>query len=113
MPAILQVDFPYAGPFGDDMTESLRDLAASICQEPGFLWKIWTIREEREEAGGIYLFADRDAAEAYAAKHCERLKRMGVKSINAKVFDVQIQLTSITRGPVRNETQRTARESKS
>ena len=113
MPTILQVNFPYAGPFGDEMTESLRDLAASICVEPGFLWKIWTISEESEEAGGIYLFADGDAAEAYASKHSERLKQMGVKSINAKVFHVQMPLTSMTRGPVRDESHQTARETKS
>ena len=100
MPTILQVDFPYAGPSGDEMTEPMRDLAASICGEPGFLWKIWTMNQDTSEAGGIYLFADYASAKAYAEKHTERLTQMGVKSIVAKVFNVQMPLTNITKGPV-------------
>lgn len=38
-PVLLQVDFPYTGPFGDGMTEGMRGLAESVAQEPGFLWK--------------------------------------------------------------------------
>ena len=45
MAKLLQIDFPFAGPFGDDMAVALRELAESIASEPGFIWKIWkTIR---------------------------------------------------------------------
>lgn len=37
---ILQVDFPLNGPFGDEMARQFEDLAKSINDEPGFLWKI-------------------------------------------------------------------------
>ncbi len=37
---ILQVDFPLDGPFGDEMARQFEDLAKSINDEPGFLWKI-------------------------------------------------------------------------
>lgn len=100
MPTILQVDFPYSGPFGEEMAEQMRQLAVSISEEPGLLWKIWTINEDAGEAGGIYLFADRGAADAYAEKHTTRLTQMGIESINAKVFEVHMSLTSITNGPV-------------
>ena len=40
MPVLLQVDFAFAGPWGDAMTEACRGLAESIAQEPGFIWKV-------------------------------------------------------------------------
>ena len=63
MPYLLQVDFPYSGPWGDEMSVAMRDLAQSIAQEPGLLWKIWTESQTTGEAGGVYLFDDRASAE--------------------------------------------------
>ena len=51
MTTLLQIDFPYPGPWGDEMTAAMRGLAQSIAQEPGLLWKIWTENAERQEAG--------------------------------------------------------------
>ena len=63
MTTLLQIDFPYPGPWGDEMTAAMRGLAQSIAQEPGLLWKIWTENAERQEAGGIYLFTDPASAQ--------------------------------------------------
>ncbi len=40
MPALLQVDFPFEGPFGDAMAEGMKGLAESIAAEPGLIWKV-------------------------------------------------------------------------
>jgi hypothetical protein len=37
MPQLLQFDFPYDGPFDDEMLEQLGDLARSIAEEPGLI----------------------------------------------------------------------------
>jgi hypothetical protein len=97
---LVQFDFPYAGPFGEDMTAALRGLADSIREEPGLRWKIWTENEAAGEAGGIYLFESAETAEAYVRKHGERLAGFGVTGIRAKVFDVNPALSAITRGPL-------------
>ena len=55
---LLQVHFAFSGPFGDEMSTQLAELAQSINQEPGFIWKIWTENRATQEAGGIYLFED-------------------------------------------------------
>ena len=39
MSVLLQVDFPFQGPFGDAITEGMRELAHSIAHEPGLIWK--------------------------------------------------------------------------
>src|SRR5690606_4590465 len=51
MSYILQVDFPYAGPWGHEMTKVMDGLARSIADEPGLIWKIWTANETTGEAG--------------------------------------------------------------
>ena len=77
MPKLLQIDFPFNGPFGKEMTKVLNELALSITEEPGFIWKIWTEKESLKEAGGIYLFESEEAAGAYLKKHTARLKDLG------------------------------------
>lgn len=42
---LLQVDFEFSGPFGEEMSNALVDLAKSINNEPGMIWKIWTENE--------------------------------------------------------------------
>lgn len=100
MSKLLQIDFPFSGPFGDQMTEALKQLAVSITEEPGFIWKIWTENKSMQEAGGIYLFANEDTAKAYLNKHTARLKELGVQKVHAKIFDVNESLSSITNGPI-------------
>lgn len=96
---LLQIDFPFAGPFGADMAAQLGGLAQDIAAEPGLLWKIWTENEGDKRAGGIYLFADGDNAARYLAKHRARLQGFGISGIEAKTFAVNDALNAVTRGP--------------
>jgi hypothetical protein len=100
MPKLLQMDFPFSGPFGDEMAESLRELALSINEEPGFLWKIWTENREQNLAGGIYLFETEADACAYLEKHRARLKESGVNTVNAHIFDINAALSYLNRAPL-------------
>ncbi|AXT45356.1 MULTISPECIES: monooxygenase [Chromobacterium] len=95
MPKLLQVHFDYPGPFGNDMSAQLQALAASINQEPGFIWKIWTENPRRQEAGGVYLFADEESAQAYLRMHSARLKALGVSEVSSRIFDVNPALSQI------------------
>lgn len=97
---LVQFDFPFKGPYGEEMTQAMEGLARSIAEEPGFVWKIWTENLQTQEAGGIYLFEDEDSALAYIRKHSARLKEFGVEQVNAKMFDVNIELSRSTKGPL-------------
>ena len=99
MAVLLQVDFPFEGPFGDAMAGALSDLANSINEEPGFLWKIWTENEREKTAGGIYLFADEPSARAYLTMHTERLAGFGITGVRGMIFDINPALTEINHGP--------------
>lgn len=98
---LLQLHFRFTGPFGDEMSSQLVDLAKSINQEPGFISKIWTENKANQEAGGIYLFEDEQTALAYLTKHTARLKSLGVDEIVSKMFDINETLTEINHGRTR------------
>lgn len=100
MPYLLQVDFKSDGPFGEEMTGAYTDLAKSINEEPGLIWKIWTESSEHKEAGGIYLFETKENAENYKEMHSKRLAGFGISTINAKVFSVNSKLSEINHGPL-------------
>ena len=95
---LLQLHFAFSGPFGSEMSRQLVELAESINQEPGFIWKVWTESEKNHEAGGIYLFEDEETALAYLNKHTARLKSLGVDEVIGKVFDVNEPLTALNHG---------------
>lgn len=101
MTYILQVDFKMNGPFGDEMVEAFADLAKSINEEEGFIWKIWTENAETNEAGGIYNFETKETAEAYLEMHSKRLTSFGVTDINGKIFVANRALTEINNGPIK------------
>ncbi len=98
MKKLLQVDFSFNGPFGEDMCTGLKELAESINHEPGFIWKIWTENEKEQEAGGIYLFEDESSAKSYLEMHTARLKQFGIEEVHAKIFDVNALLTEVNKG---------------
>ncbi len=100
MSYILQVDFPYHGPWGEEMAQAMQQLAESIAQEPGFIWKFWTENKEAQEAGGIYMFSDIPSAQAYLAKHTQRLMGFGIPHVNGKIFLINEKLSIIDKAPM-------------
>lgn len=100
MAYILQVDFKMEGPFGDKMAAQFKELAESINEEEGMLWKIWTEDAVAREAGGIYLFETKETAAAYLDMHSKRLNGFGITVINSKIFAVNESLTKINKGPI-------------
>lgn len=99
MPYLLQIDFPYSGPWGDEMAAAMTGLAQSIAEEPGLLWKLWTENQDTGEAGGIYLFADLASAQTYLAMHTQRLLGFGIATANSKIFTVNQALSRLDRAP--------------
>ncbi len=101
MAYVLQVDFKMNGPFGDEMAEAFSDLAKSINDEEGFMWKIWTESPETNEAGGIYIFETKETAQKYLDMHTRRLADFGITDVNAKILAINSKLTEITKGPMK------------
>jgi len=81
-----------------------REAANIIASVEGLIWKIWIFREEESEMGGMYLFANRAAAEAYV-KHpviqavCSN---PAVLSHQSQLWDVESSLSALTRAPLQD-----------
>jgi hypothetical protein len=93
---LLQVDFPHNGPFGDELTTAMSDLAKDIANEKGLISKLWTENEMNKEAGGIYLFDNEEDAVRYLKKHTERLEAFGYSNIRGKIFVVNEALSALS-----------------
>ena len=95
---LLQMDYLFPGPWGEEMAAEYADLAGRIADVPGLICKVWTENRETGEAGGVYLFEDEATLDAYMGPKIERMKAAGVEGLRAKKFDVNETLTRITRG---------------
>jgi hypothetical protein len=98
---ILQVNFKFNVP-KSDYEEAALSLAGQFAAVPGLRWKIWTMNEADNEAGGIYLFADAAALETYLSGPlaAQVKSHPALSDMSVKQFDVMTDATTITRGPV-------------
>jgi len=99
MAVIMHVDFPHQNIWGKEMASQMKELAQSINNEPGFIWKIWTESKKDELAGGVYLFDSRENAENYLKMHSARLQKFGYSDIRGKVFEINEELSTINTAP--------------
>ena len=82
------------------MATQMAELAESIAEEPGLIWKIWTENAQDSTAGGIYLFSDEASARAYLQKQQQRLKGFGIPAVTALVFAVNTALSQANHAPL-------------
>jgi hypothetical protein len=77
-------------------------MAEPIAQAPGLLWKIWLMNEADREAGGIYLFESREAAQGFLTSAAVKdfAAHPMISEVSAKMFNPDETLSKVTRGPV-------------
>jgi hypothetical protein len=85
-----------------ELAPIFQEVAGAIAAVPGMRWKIWLCNEEAKEAGGIYLFDDHAAIDAYLAGPivASMCTLPGLIEATVKRFDALPELTLATRGPV-------------
>jgi hypothetical protein len=81
-----------------------RDAATIIASVEGLIWKIWLYRKDEFESGGMYLFANRETAEAYLNHPVVQAvcSSPAVVSTHSQLWDVESSLSALTRGPLRD-----------
>ncbi len=77
---IWDLHMTYDGPITEGFLAGTKQLAESIAEEPGVIWKIWTAEEGTNHYGSTYLFRDRAYLETYKAMHMKRLAASGSRS---------------------------------
>ena len=98
---LLQINFNLKVSSGEYETTA-NSLADTFANVEGLEWKIWTLNADQREAGGIYLFRDAAAVDAFLAGPlaAEVKKAPFLDNLSVKRFDVMDQATAVTRGPV-------------
>ena len=61
---VLTVKYNYSMPT-EEFKKITSSIAAQFSEIPGLCWKIWLIKEDRKEAGGVYLFESTEALEQF------------------------------------------------
>ena len=86
----------------DVLLAKSREAASFMAAVEGLIWKIWIFQEEAFEMGGIYLFANRETAEAYLNHPVVQAARSNpaVVSTQAELWDVESSLSALTRAPL-------------
>jgi|SRR5579872_930406 len=81
-----------------------REGATIIASVEGLIWKIWVLNEEKSEIGGVYLFANRETAEAYLNHPVIRAvsSNPAVVSTESQLWDVESSLSAFTRAPLQD-----------
>lgn len=79
-----------------------REAVATIASVEGLIWKIWVFDEKESEIGGMYLFANRETAEAYLSHPVVQAvcSNPAVVSKESRIWDVESSLSALTRGPL-------------
>jgi hypothetical protein len=78
------------------------EAASVIASVEGLIWKIWVLQEEKFEMGGMYLFANRETAEAYLNHPVVQAvsSNPAVVSAQSQLWDVESSLSVLTRAPL-------------
>jgi hypothetical protein len=86
-----------------DVQQAWLPAAPHLSETPGLRWKIWLINSTDDEVGGIYLFDDEAAVQAFLnGPMVVNMKSDPTFSVvSIKTFDIMQEHTAITRGPVR------------
>jgi len=98
---LLQINFNF-NVTKADYEQAATSLAGEFAEVDGLRWKIWTLNESENEAGGIYLFNDESSLQSFlAGPLAEKVKNHpALVNMIVKQFYVMSDVTAITRGPV-------------
>jgi Putative mono-oxygenase ydhR len=79
-----------------------REAATVIASVEGLIWKIWILQQEELEMGGMYLFANRETAEAYLNHPVVQAvcSNPAVVSTQSQLWAVERSLSALTRAPL-------------
>jgi hypothetical protein len=88
----------------DAVLAQSREAANIISSVEGLIWKIWLFQKEGFEVGGMYLFANRETAEAYLKYPVVQAvcSNPAVVSTQSQLWDVESSLSALTRAPLRD-----------
>ena len=98
---ILQVNFTF-NVSRLEYEDAAASLAGKFAEVPGLRWKIWTMDEANNKAGGIYYFDDEASLSSYLKGELAAaiVNHPALSDMSVKQFEIMEDVTATTRGPV-------------
>ncbi len=98
---ILQINYKFNSSNAEH-TAMVTPMAGAIAAVPGLAWKVWLMNEADREAGGIYLFESREAAQRFLNSPAVKgfAAQPSLTAFRVKLFETVESLSKITRGPL-------------
>jgi len=98
---IVHIQFKLTVPAAE-YVQAVTPMAQVFVDLPGLEWKIWLRNEEAGTAGGVYLFSDAEAAQAFLDGPLVAQVRSApmLSDFQATRYGVIESLTATTRGPI-------------
>ena len=86
----------------EEMEATLAALAPAFAQVPGCLWKITLLDAAQQQAGGVYLFRDEAALDAFKAGPlvAQVLAHPALSNFDLKTRDILREISEVTRAPL-------------
>ncbi len=99
---ILQINFKF-NVSHDQYEQAVATMADDFAALPGLQWKVWLINDTESEAGGIYLFDSDASLNAFleGPLAAQVVQHPALSDFSVKQFDVLEDMTTITRGPIK------------
>ena len=103
---ILEVDFTYDFETAEEYIAEVSPLAEQFAAVEGLIWKAWTINEETQRAGAVYLFASAEARTAYLESDLAAMvaSHPALSDFRVQEYAVMAAESLITHAPVGAET---------
>jgi hypothetical protein len=98
---ILQINFKFHVSQTDYET-AVTPLAEPVAAVPGLIWKVWLMNAAEQESGGIHLFENSQALEAYLSSDLVAgfASNPALSDFSVKQFEVMAGVSEITRAPM-------------
>ncbi|MEP9379159.1 YdhR family protein [Aquabacter sp. CN5-332] len=102
MATIFKVSYTYTADPAEWAKAYTEERARSFLDVPGLVWKLWLDEPEQRQSGGLFLFATRADAEAYAAspRGQKAKSNPALSDVRMEIFDVRDEMSRITHGPI-------------
>jgi hypothetical protein len=102
MSKLLKITFQAPNGPSEAAQKAAWERAHQIAVWPGLIWKIWITETSQSLYGGIYLFSDEASALAYLdSPIADSIRAIpGLSKFETQLFDVNPELSAVTRGPV-------------
>ncbi|MGV6873137.1 YdhR family protein [Pseudochelatococcus sp. B33] len=76
--------------------EATLERAQRLAQQPGLIWKVWLRDEKNGRGGGVYLFEDRESAQAWIDNNVSKANFPWVSNSVREILEVQEDFSAVT-----------------